>query len=298
MFSKFIKILSFPLIVIFCFYFFIYPVFIEAIDNRQKLTEEESKLEAIENGIKSMEESLSNSIDYLNSEDGKKDHSFINLAIPSNPNVHDFILSLYNTKDKSSIDFLTIEGTSLNNDPEYEDIYKVDLSFSVSGGYDQVNTFIRNLEKMDRIFIIKGIEFTKDRSTQVVSSGVSTEQYENIRASINGYFLYNITRDLVRGISLVETSKFITVIWDIIQDESVTGYEVQYCIGELCEFVNSVKTLGNKIGAYQIPIENHDQTVEDNLLVERSERIYRVRIRTQKGVLFGPWSSVANISIR
>lgn len=323
MLSRFTKILSFPLIVFFIFYFFIYPVFIEAVENRQVLTEEESKLESIEEKINSMEIVFMSSIEYLNSTEGISDYSFINLAIPSHPNVHDIILELKN-KSSQGVDFFNIESILIDDEPQYEDIYSVNFSFSISGEYEQVNSFILELQKLDRVFILKNIEFSEDASTQVVNSEEGVVQHDNIIANIDGFFLYSINKDIIYGglsfdsassknnyyplenpedenevPKIKDVTTTVGISWELIQDPSIEEYEVQYCRGTSCEFSNPEIVKVNS-DIFQTNLEIVRRNGYAIVFVDPPgsdvENFYKARVRVKRvGFEYGPWTPILEI---
>lgn len=328
MLSKLINILSFPLIVLFVFYFLIYPVFIEAVENRQTLTAEESNLESIKGQINNIEVKFLESVGYLNSEEGMEGSSFVDLALPAHPNVHDILIVLYKIRDDQSIDFLNVDSISISDAPEYEDIYSVDFNFDISGGYEQVNNFILGLQKLDRIFILKQIQFSKDTSTQVVSSGEEVDQYDNISASITGNFLYSVNNEVINGglslggvsyaenteeedlcrifiiffclmskdedeenkkpAKVISVTTSVSIAWNLLPDENITEYQVQYCRGVSCAFTfdDSIIVQG---GSYTFQFTDPPNS--------NSETLYRARVRPKLGnIAYGPWTPVLDIS--
>ena len=198
MLYKLIKTLSYPLGVLFLLYFFVYPVFVESVDKQQKLTEEKSKLEALKKEVGLIDDMVNNYVSYVESEDGKKDVAFVDLAIPSYPNIHDVIISIYNKKDRASVDFVTVEpslDSSSVDEGENEDVYKLRLSVNAIGTYESIESFIHFIEMMDRVFIIEEVNLTKDDSAQVTSNDSGVVGFDNINLQIEGYVLYGLIDD-------------------------------------------------------------------------------------------------------
>ena len=109
-------------------------------------------------------------------------------AVPTTPELSNFILALNSISQKSGISFISISpaqaiaasvGSSTATTTANPNLYQVQVGLQVGGGYFQVLDFINRLDHLPRLVIVNSINLTSSNSTNAAQSSTSTTAATN-----------------------------------------------------------------------------------------------------------------------
>ena len=87
-------------------------------------------------------------------------------AVPADPGMSDFILSVTDSATASGLDFLTHSASPPRPADDGAQMEVVDLQMTASGGYFQMLDFINRLHGVERVFVIDNLTVAAEASSE------------------------------------------------------------------------------------------------------------------------------------